>query len=207
MAEFLASNIAKSILGGITLKSIKIPVLLLVFLLTLVGCQNLQNQEQIEPNKTETTATTQIEAEATKNDFRLKLYADNSVYNTDDTIQLWATLEYVGNQDAITIWHGDPYIVFSITDGADFNSTGNVYNILTSTELKKGELYHFDYVKSGIWDTNGLDTDFWENFYQEEDLKFPAGTYTVSVDGDFYLSEDIPSAEKGPSCELQITVQ
>jgi len=207
--DFFASNRTKSILGGIALKNIKIPIFLLVFLLALVGCQNPQNQGQIEPDKTDNmaTATTQIEAEATENDFSLKLYADNSVYSTDETIKIWASLEYVGNLNSITIWHGDPYIVFSITDGAGFNSSGFINDILTSTELKKGELYHFDYVKSGVWDTQGPDADFWENFYQEEELELPAGTYTISVDGAFYLSEDILSAEKGPSCELQITVQ
>ena len=189
------------------MKSIKIPVLLLVLLLTLFGCQNPKNQEQIETDKTDATVTTQIEAETTENDFTLKLYTDNSVYSTDETVKIWATLEYVGDENSVTIWHGDPYIVFSITDGADFYISDFIHDILTSTVLEKGEQYRFDYVKSGGWDTEGPDADFWENFFQEEELKLPAGTYTISVNGAFYLSKDILSAEKGPSCELQIAVQ
>ena len=178
------------------MKSIKISVLFLVFLLALVACQNPQKQVQ------------QVQIVAGKtNDFTLKLYTDNSVYSTDEAIKIWATLEYVGDENSITIWHGDPYIVFSITDGADFYISDFIHDILTSTVLEKGEQYRFDYVKSGGWDTEGPDADFWENFFQEEELKLPAGTYTISVDGEFYLSEDILSAEKGPSCELQITVQ
>ena len=165
----------------------------------------------MEPDGANSTASentaTQIEAETTENDFCLTLYADNSAYSTDDAIQIWATLEYVGGDNSVTIWHGDPYIVFSITDGADFHVSGLVHDSLTSTILQKGQLYHFDYVKSGGYDTLAPDADFWREFYHEEDLKLPAGTYTVSVDGAFYLSEDVLSAEKGPSCSLQITVQ
>ena len=87
------------------MKSIKISVLFLVFLLALVACQNPQKQVQ------------QVQIVAGKtNDFTLKLYTDNSVYSTDEAIKIWATLEYVGDENSITIWHGDPYIVFSITD-------------------------------------------------------------------------------------------
>ena len=107
----------------------KISVLLLAFLLTLVGCQNPRNQEQIETDKTDATATTQIEAETTENDFTLKLYTDNSVYSTDEAIKIWATLEYVGNENSVTIWHGDPYIVFSIRDGADFYISDFIHDI------------------------------------------------------------------------------
>ncbi len=191
------------------MKSIKISILLLVFLLTLVGCQNLQSRGQIETDKTDdmADAATQIETETTKNDFSLKLYVDNSVYSPDEAIKIWATLEYVGDENSVTIWHGDPYIVFSVTDGADFYISEFVHDISISTVLKKGERYHFDYVKSDEYDVMGPDADFWKEFYQDEDLKLPAGTYTISADGVFYLSEDILPTEKGPSCELQITVQ
>lgn len=203
------SNVTKSILGGIALIRTKISVFLLVLLLTLAGCQNSQNKGQTETNKTESaeSTATQIEAETTENGFSLKLYADNSVYSTDDAIKIWATLEYAGDEDSVTIWHGNPYIVFSITDGADLYISEFVHDIMMSTVLEEGEQYRFDYVKSGEYDTVESDADFWESFYQEEELKLPAGTYTISADGEFYLSEDILSAEKGPSCELQITVQ
>ena len=180
----------KSIQGGIKIKNIKISVLLFILLMALAGCENPEKQEQTETDKTDDIAskTTQIEAETKENDFCLKLYADNHVYSTDEAVKIGAALEYIGDENSFTIWHGDPYLVFSITDGADFYLSDFVHDILIRTELKKGEQYH-------------------REFYQEKDLKLPAGTYTISVDGAFYLSEDIASAEKGPSCELQITVQ
>jgi len=189
----------------------RIELLILVLVLALAGCQSPQNQEQIGADETDRmadgSAAAPIEAETTENNFRLKLYADQSVYSTNEIIKIWAALEYIGDENSVTIWHGDPYIVFSITDGADFYVDGFINCVLISTELEKGEQYRFDYGKSGVYDPKAPDAGFWRKFFQEEELKLPAGTYTISVDGAFYLSEQLLPAEKGPSCELQITVQ
>ena len=150
--------------------------------------------------------TSEISSTCTANDFVLKLFADKENYTTNEAIQIWATLEYVGEKDSVTIWHGLPYIVFSITDGADFNVDGMVLTVLTSTELNKGEVYEFDYVKSGGFSADDPNAEFWEKFYQEEDLKLPAGTYTVTVRGAFSRSEDVVNDDRGLSCRLQIRV-
>ncbi|MBQ8238305.1 MAG: M56 family metallopeptidase [Oscillospiraceae bacterium] len=147
-----------------------------------------------------------ISSSAMANGFEIKLYADQDTYTTDDEIKIWATLEYQGAGDTITIWHGDPYLTFSLSDGGDFNSGGLVHDILTSTTLQKGEVYRFEYAKSGGYSVNDSDADFWESFYQDPQLHLPAGTYTVSVNGLFYLSPDQLPEEKGPSCQLQITI-
>lgn len=148
----------------------------------------------------------EISSTATKNDFELTLYADKAAYTVDEEINLRATLEYKGEKDAVTIWHGDPYLTFSITDGKDFKTGGVVMTILTSTELEKGKVYEFAYQKSGGFDTLAPDAEFWREFYQEESLKLPAGTYTVTANGSFHLSEQMRAEEKGPSCNLQIEV-
>ena len=189
----------------------RLGIFILVLLLALAGCQAGQTPREPVASAAGSLedggSTTQIEAEAVEHDFRLKLHADNSVYRTDEAIQIWATLEYIGEDSTATIWHSNPYVVFSITDGADFHADGVVDSVLTSTELNRGELYRFDYVKSGSYDASAPDADFWEAFYQEDTLTLPAGTYTISVDGAFYLSDQLLDAEKGPSCTLQITVQ
>ena len=148
----------------------------------------------------------QISSAASANGFEIKLYADRDYYRKSDAIHIWATLEYQGEGDTVTIWHGLPYITFSITDGADFNTGGMVATILTSTELRRGEVYRFEFQKSGGYDPAGPDAAFWENFYQEGTLHLPAGTYTVTVNGAFSVSQEQRPGEQGPSCELQITV-
>lgn len=151
--------------------------------------------------------TSEISSTCTANDFVLKLFADKASYTTDEAIQIWATLEYTGEKDAFTIWHGIPYISFSLTDGADFNVDGMIMTVLTSTELSRGEVYHFDYVKSGGFSADDPNAEFWEKFYQEEELRLPAGIYTVTVRGAFSLSEDVVNDDSGLSCQLQIKVE
>ncbi len=147
---------------------------------------------------------------AERNGFELRLFTDKLTYTTDEAIPLWATLEYVGEQDKITIWHGDPYITFSIkdsvTDGDAFRVDGLVLTILTSTELERGKIYEFDYVKSGGFSEDAPDADFWREFYQTKELKLPAGTYTVTVNGAFHVSEQMNPEDNGPSTALEITV-
>lgn len=152
-------------------------------------------------------SSSEISDICTANDFVLKLLADKASYTTDEAIQIRATLEYVGEKDTVTIWHGIPYISFSLTDGADFNVDGIIMTVLTSTELNKGEVYEFDYVKSGGFSADDPNAEFWEKFYREEDLRLPAGTYTVSVRGAFSLSEDVANDDSGLSCQLQIEVK
>lgn len=148
----------------------------------------------------------QISSSASANGFEIRLYADQDDYTTSDEIHIWATLEYQGEGDTVTIWHGLPYITFSITDGADFNTGGMVATILTSTQLRRGEIYRFEFQKSGGYDPAAPDSAFWENYYQEESLHLPPGTYTVTVNGEFSISQEQRPDEQGPSCELQLTV-
>lgn len=188
----------------------------LIGLLTLSACG-----QAATPNAPETAdaaqkaeeAAAMVDAEtgeiftvAEKNGFELTLYADKDTYTADEEIHIRATLEYKGLTDTITIWHGDPYLTFSLSDGKDFQTGGLVLTILTSTKLNKGYLYEFSYRKSGGYSENDPDADFWRAFYQEKALKLPAGTYKVSACGAFHISEQMRPGEEGPACELKITV-
>lgn len=123
--------------------------------------------------------------------FELNLFSDKEIYKTTDKIKIWATLKYVGSDSQIKIWHGDPYISFTITDGKDFNTGGFFHDILTSTVLIKDKLYTFDYAKSGGYSADDIDADFWEKFYKEKDLYLPEGEYRVKVSGAFSLHESM----------------
>ena len=140
------------------------------------------------------------------NGFEMKLFSDKKVYKTTEEIKIWATLEYIGTGDTVRIWHGLPYMLFSITDGKDFDSGGVVQTILTATVLNKGELYRFDYKKSGGWNAKDPINDFWVEWYKEEKLFLPPGKYTVSVGGAFSLSESGSDLDRALLCELPILI-
>jgi hypothetical protein len=158
-------------------------------------------------DRTEALEQKAYHASSTGDGFEVKLFSDKEVYKSTDAIQIWATLEYIGDEDVVTIWHGYPYMGFSLTDGKDFNVEGIALLVSVSTEIEKGIVYHFYYQKNGGWDANAPDASFWEDFYKEKDLILPAGDYTVTVRSDFSLSNESFDSESGLSCELRIKVE
>lgn len=172
-------------------------------MLLFTGCQ-----EKAASTITETSATSMTSAFAQDNRlFELELYSDKTAYNTTDKIKIWATLKYIGPDDQITIWHGDPYISFYISDGKDFDIGGIVHTVLRSTKLDKDKLYQFEYSKNGGYSADDPKADFWKEFYAEKDLYLPEGEYTVKVCTAFSLTEDVVKSEYNQSDELKITVK
>ena len=144
------------------------------------------------------------------NGFIMTLNSDRHSYSTADTIKIWGTLEYVGNKERIEIWHGCPFMHFSIAGGdeRDFGRVlgGGQADVLASSIMEKGRVYHFDYQKSGGWSANDPDAEYWKNFFNEKDLLLPVGEYTVSLGGVFSLSDRVLGSESGLKAELKIKI-
>lgn len=205
------------------MKISKITVLLFsisIFLL-LTGCQDksafsVQDKTiapvmEIPENTPTNAAVKTVETDETMRDynklFELKLYSDKTTYGTTDKIRIWATLKYIGHNTGITIWHGDPYISFYISDGKDFNIGGIVHDVLSSTELEKDKLYEFDYSKNGGYAADDPKADFWKKFYSEKDLYLPEGEYTIKVCTAFNLTKGIEKNKRSLSDEFKIVVK
>jgi len=147
----------------------------------------------------------------TANDFIMTLNSDKNAYSTADIINIWGTLEYIGDNETISIWSGCPFMLFSISGGFDeydFDSAlGSFQNdVLISSTLEKGRVYHFDYIKSGGWDGDSPDADFWQNFFSDEDLILPKGDYTIALTGAFGLTENVVESDIGLKAELLVAV-
>ncbi|MFC4600774.1 hypothetical protein [Cohnella hongkongensis] len=139
--------------------------------------------------------------------FRLVLHIDKLEFRSDEKILLHSTLEYIGTEQEMTIWHGLPYINYVITNGKDFRAGGVASTILTSTTLKKGEVYTFPYIKNGAFAEEAPDADFWREFYKEKDLYLAPGKYTVTVYCAFSLTDDVVNSKYHNQVEIEITVE
>ncbi|MDD4795199.1 MAG: hypothetical protein PHG03_01395 [Bacilli bacterium] len=142
-------------------------------------------------------------------DFEMSFYSDKKVYTTNENIKLWVILKYVGNQDKLTIWHAgsadhNTYFNYYITDGKDFNLHSVSTSMLKSSIIDKDKLYTYDYEKTGGWDADAPDADFWENFFKEKDLYLPSGEYQITVSSGFGLTTK--SHDVGLKCNLSIKV-
>ena len=145
------------------------------------------------------------------NDFIMTLSSDKSSYSSTDVVKIWGTLEYIGENESVTIWSGCPFMHFSITGGFDeydFDSALGAFqnDVLVSSTLEKGKVYHFDYVKSGGWDGNSPEAAFWTSFFSEEDLILPKGEYAITLTGAFGFSENVVESDVGLKTELVIVV-
>jgi len=189
-------------------KTVSVILLFVIITLSFIGCQG-ENTKSIPENESENVSSIENDSSnissTAKNGFEMNVFSDKRVYKTTEKINIGATLKYVGNEKTVKIWHGDPYMMFSITDGKDFNTEAISKTILTSTVLDKDKLYNFEYKKNGGWDANDPKADFWEKFYGEPDLLLPQGEYTVTLCGDFSLSENLEN-KSDLICELKIKV-
>jgi len=148
----------------------------------------------------------------TSNDFVMTINSDKRTYSTSDIIKIWGTLEYVGDKETVEIWHGCPFMLFSIAGASgDALEIGNVLgwsvvDVLASSELERGGVYHFEYIKSGGWSGDDPKAEYWENFFSETDLILPEGEYTITLDGGFGLSERTSDNPSGLRAELKFVV-
>jgi hypothetical protein len=187
------------------MKALKVTLILLSLLLlsfNFEGCR----QKNVEPTPTPEAGFVQDY----KNTFEIKLYTDKLVYKTDEKINIWATLEYIGDDNQIVIWHSNPFISFLISDGNKFNTGGAVDSILTSTILEKNKVYQFDYQKNGGYDAEDASSEFWKKFYSEKDLYLPEGQYTITVRGEFSIAQETVATigtKTNLTDEIKITVQ
>jgi len=141
------------------------------------------------------------------NDFIMTLNSNKHTYSTDDTIKIWGTLEYVGDNNTVRIWHSCPFMAFTIAGGKfGLGMGGFSFLILTSSVLESRRVYHFEYQKNGVWNDDDPNAKYWEDFVSEEDLFLPAGEYTITLSGDFGLSERVSENESGLKAELGIVV-
>ena len=165
------------------MKQRKVYVLIMVTVLILAGCS------QAGANPEETDARPLV-FEARDQNFEVKTYIDKLEYDEDEEIEVYSTIEYIGENDSVKIWSGEPYFHHRIHDGSKFINSDIVLNVLKETVLKKGEVYTIPFSKSGGFTQEDPDIEFWEQYFSEEALKLPAGDYTFTAVTDFCLDMD-----------------
>lgn len=137
------------------------------------------------------TALVEEAGSASVNDsvFKLSIHTDRDEYAVGEAADIFATLEYVGGADSITIYSGDPLVYFTIT-GGKFTGDYAINDILLSTTLKKNEPVRFEFVKSGGYSEGDKDAAFWQSWFAEPQLILPVGEYTISATADGFFDEN-----------------
>jgi len=195
-------------------KLASLSIFILVLSLALMGCVGMGAVEIVDlggcMTEIEVRNTALLGANSVthiNNDFIMTLNADRHTYSTTDVISIWGTLEYVGDSECILIWHGCPFMIFYISGGDFGDGFGGFRSLVSfSNVLNRGRAYHFDFQKSGVWSADDPNADFFEGLFAAEELILPAGNYTITLVGDFRLSERVMDSKSGLMAELNITV-
>ncbi|WNS75800.1 DUF3221 domain-containing protein [Bacillus sp. DTU_2020_1000418_1_SI_GHA_SEK_038] len=141
--------------------------------------------EIIPPKEAVTTS-----AEAAEGDFIYRIVTENAEYKENNPVKLYAELEYVGDQEEITIYHASSVFHFPMIEKTrDIPIDYAMNQPLVSTIMKKGEPLRERYNGSGGYaeeDEKEL-KQFMKRIMENQ---FPAGDYLVSGFADFYINTD-----------------
>lgn len=161
-----------------------------ITLLTFTACGKKVVERSAETNIKEKTPTSNIEVKPSTSNitvsmkdemFELRMYIDKDTYTHDEVINCYATLEYIGEEDSITVYSADPLVGFALKDDKYFDGGYAAQDQLITTTIKKGEIVRFDYAKSGGWTGEDPNADFYQKFYSEKELILPVGKYEISA--------------------------
>jgi hypothetical protein len=111
----------------------------------------------------------------------LRIYTDKDEYTAGEAVACYATLEYVGGAENVTIHSADPLVYFTIK-GSVFKGEYTVNNDLTTTTtLTKGEPLRFEFAKSGGYSQDDVNATFWESWFSDPEVRLPSGSFTISA--------------------------
>jgi hypothetical protein len=147
----------------------------LFLLLFLCGCILISCGKKTETKGTSITANYKDKL------FNLTLYVDKDTYSKGEAIQCYATVEYICEDDSITVYSSDPLVGFGIKDDKYFDGGYTANEILMATTFNKGETKSYDFVKSGGWSADDPNAEFYEEFYKDKKLILPPGKYQLSA--------------------------
>ena len=158
-------------------------MLILVSVLFLAGCSQAGAGQ-------EATGAGPMVFEAGDENFIVKTYINKLEFDEGEEIKLHSTIEYIGENESIEIWSGEPYFHHLIHDGDKYINSSIALLILKGTVLKKGEVYTIPFDKIGGFTREDPDMNFWEKYFSEKGLRLPAGDYTFTALTDFCLDMD-----------------
>ena len=121
-------------------------------------------------------------ARAADDDFVITFQMPDAA-RTDEPVALGSTLTYSGPQDAVTIWSsGAGPIAYSVKqmDGPLLFEAVTPGNCVPH-DMIRGETYWIPYVKGGAYDPEGPNADAYRKFFSTQDLRLPAGEWSVEA--------------------------
>ncbi|MBM7660964.1 hypothetical protein JOC85_001736 [Bacillus mesophilus] len=161
----------------------KILCFFILIIMLLIGCTG-----QITKVNPDQFIQEQTRDEVIVDDFIYRLVTEKSTYQNEEIV-MYAELEYIGEQDNITIYHAaSPFHFPMIEKTREYTIEYGMNEPLISTTLKRGEALREKYRASGGFDLE--DTKEYREFMKAiMNKKFPVGYYLVNGYADFFIEK------------------
>jgi hypothetical protein len=122
-------------------------------------------------------------ATARQGDFTLTITAPRADYGAGDVIDVHAEVRYDGTADTMTVSGETPLVAFGIEQQGGAIQQLSVGDAnrrrCTPYELRKGVPLTVGYTKSGGWGAEDPNADFYLAYFNDPELRLPAGTWRV----------------------------
>ena len=134
--------------------------------------------------------------------FELTVTTPQSTWVADEPIEVGATFTYVGDEE--TAPYGGDTVLFEVEqlDGPvdsgysrDLACPGDSYS--------RGQARTFSLAKSGHFDPRADDAAFWRAWFEDPDLRLPAGTYRIIAHGQYAR----PDCTDGTGIEAAVEIE
>lgn len=161
-----------------------LPLLVPVFLMAACGTGEENSSGNTVPGDEYSVSNT--EASATEGDFIYRLVSEKEEYVSGSPVEVYAELEYVGDEESIEIFHAGSAFYFPMEEKTrGYQLDYPMIEPLLTTTLTKGEPLRESYSGSGGY-SDQEDAAYIEFMQQVMDNEFPEGYYIVNGYADFY---------------------
>ena len=133
--------------------------------------------------------------------FTLTMTLDHDRYRAGQPITVTTTLAYGGPDPTVKLWtNSDPGLVdFDVTQvGGPLSMLGGGTTDCVSTSMAKGQAISAPFAKVGGWSNDDPYAAFYESYYNDPQLRLPAGTWQISAKSGFGIGgTDCGSGQDG----------
>lgn len=177
---------------------------LLALILLIAGCGTADDAGNgASSSSLEDYTVGATKAEITDGDFIYRLVSEKEEYASGGPVEIYAELEYVGDQDSIDIYHAGSAFFFPMEEKTrGYQLYYPMNDPLLITTLTKGEPLRESYTGSGGY--SDQDTAAYIEFMKQiTNNQFPTGYYVVNGYADFF-TEQADGAQTNYDIQAQV---
>lgn len=179
-------------------------IIFIILALLLASCASKLESDN-NPAKLDNYEVLNTMDEVTEGDFIYRLVTEKGEYLDNESVRIYAELEYIGHNEEVTIYHAaSPFYFPMVEKTRDFSIDYPMNEPLVSTRLIKGKPLREEYKRSGGYSSQDEKeyVKFMKSFL---DNGFPTGYYVVNGFAKFYVqSNENGKKEKDFKIKAQI---